>query len=52
VKHLDLTIALNQTDGGFLRFDMVSADVEGVNATSTPGNPMNKDVEGVALVEK
>jgi hypothetical protein len=33
-----------------LRFDMVSADVEGVNVTSIPGNPMSKEVEGAAYV--
>ena len=51
VKHVDLTIAANQTDGGFLRFDMVSADIEGVNVTSIPVNPVRKEVEGGALVE-
>jgi len=50
VKHLDLTIAANQTDGGFLRFDMVSADLVGVNVTSIAGNPMSKKVEGAAYV--
>jgi len=51
VKHLDLTIAANQTDGGFLRFDMVNADLEGVNVTSTAGNPMNKHVEEASHVQ-
>jgi hypothetical protein len=51
VKHLDLTIAANQTDGGFLRFDMVSADLVGVNVTSTAANPMHKDAEGASHVE-
>lgn len=42
---------MDQTDGGFLRFDMVSADIEGVNVTSIPVNPVRKEVEGGALVE-
>jgi hypothetical protein len=41
---------MNQTDGGFLRFDMVSADLEGINVTSIPVNPVRKEVEGAANV--
>jgi len=42
---------MDQTDGGFLRFVMVSADIEGVNVTSIPVNPVRKEVEGAALVD-
>jgi len=43
LKHLDLTISRNETDGGFLRFDGVSANLDGVNVISNPVNKVDKE---------